>query len=210
VAESAPPAAAPVSRNPFRRLYAWILSWAHHRAGTAVLGVLAFLDSSVFPIPPLFLQVALSLERPKRAWWYATVNLAASVAGAVVGYLIGKFLFSTVGKWIIETFSYQDHFDKFGEAIRGNIFGFTLFYSFFPFPYKVLTIASGFFEASLPLLLIASVIGRGARFYLLAAVCFWRGADAKEFIDKRFNWVLAGIGVLVLVVLVVMKVGFTR
>lgn len=208
--ESVPPAAATVSRNPFRRLYAWILSWAHHPAGTVVLAILAFLDSSVFPVPPLFLQVALSLERPRRSWWYGTVNLAASVAGAVVGYLIGMFLYGTVGKWVIETFGYEEQFHRFGEILRDNAFGFTLAYSFLPFPYKVLTIGSGFFSASLPMLLAASVIGRGARFYLLAAVCAWRGADAKEFIDRRFNWVLAGVGVLVVVVLLVMKIGLTR
>lgn len=206
----AEPAAAPVSRNPFRRLYAWILSWAHHPAGPVVLGALAFLDSSVFPIPPLFLQVALSLERPAKSWLYASINLAASVAGAIVGYLIGRFLYGTVGKWVIETWGYQEQFDRFGEILRDNAFGFTLVYSFLPFPYKVLTIGSGFFGASLPMLLLASVVGRGARFYLLGGVCYWGGAGTKDFIDRRFNWVLGGVALLVVAVLIVMKVGLTR
>jgi len=197
----------PRSRNPFRRLYAWILTWAHHPLGTWALGVFAFIDSSIFPIPPLFLQVAMSLERPKRSWWYATVDLVGSILGAIVGFLIGALLYDSVGRWVIETWGYQKQFDKFGEFIRAHGFWFTLLYSFVPFPYKVITIGTGFFGGSLPLLLVASSIGRALRFYGLAAVCFWGGSSAKDFIDRRFNWVLAGVGLLVAGVIAVMRFG---
>jgi len=197
----------PRSLNPFRRLYAWILTWAHHPLGTWALGVFAFIDSSIFPIPPLFLQVAMSLERPKRSWWYATVDLVGSILGAIVGFLIGALLYDSVGRWVIETWGYQKQFDKFGEFIRAHGFWFTLLYSFVPFPYKVITIGTGFFGGSLPLLLVASSIGRALRFYGLAAVCFWGGSSAKDFIDRRFNWVLAGVGLLVAGVIAVMRFG---
>ena len=202
----APPVPA-VSRNPFRRLYRWILTWAHHPMGTWALAFFAFVDSSIFPIPPLFLQVALSLERPRRSWWYATVDLVGSVLGAVVGYLIGSLLYDSVGRWVIETWGYEEQFARFGGFIREHGFWFTFVYSFLPFPYKVMTIGTGFFGGSLATLLIASSIGRALRFYALAAVCFWGGASAKDFIDRRFNWVLLGVGLLVVGVVIAMKLG---
>ena len=198
----------PRSRNPFRRLYAWILTWAHHPLGTWALAFFAFVDSSIFPVPPLFLQVALSLERPRRSWWYATVDLVGSILGAVIGFLIGALLYESVGRWVIETWGYQKQFDRFGSWIHDHGFWFTLLYSFVPFPYKVITIGTGFFGGSLPLLLVASSIGRALRFYALAAVCFWGGKKAKDFIDRRFNQVLIGIALFVLLVILVMKVGF--
>jgi membrane protein YqaA with SNARE-associated domain len=176
--------------------------------GSWALGFFAFVDSSVFPIPPLFLQVALSLERPKRSWWYATVDLVGSVLGAIVGFYIGSVLYDSVGKWVIETWKMQEEFQAFGEYIRENQFGFTFIYSFLIFPFKVITIGTGFFGGSLATLLIASSLGRALRFYALAAVCYWGGASAKDFIDRRFNWVLMGIAVLVLLVILVMKLGF--
>ena len=198
----------PRSRNPLRRLYAWILTWAHHPLGTWALAFFAFVDSSIFPVPPLFLQVALSLERPRRSWWYATVDLVGSILGAVIGFLIGALLYESVGKWVIETWGYQKQFDRFGSWIHDHGFWFTLLYSFVPFPYKVITIGTGFFGGSLPMLLVASSIGRALRFYALAAVCFWGGKKAKDFIDRRFNQVLIGIALFVLLVIFIMKVGF--
>src|SRR4029079_17389111 len=95
------PAIPAPSRNPLRRLYHWILSWANHPWGTAALAVFAFLDSFVFPIPPLFLQVALSLERPKRSFWYALVDTVPSIIGAAAGYYIGLTLWGSIGVKII-------------------------------------------------------------------------------------------------------------
>src|SRR5436189_370321 len=92
-----PPASHPPDKNILRRLYHWILSWANHPWGTVALAVFAFLDSFVFPIPPLFLQVALSLERPKRSFWYAFVDTTASVLGAIAGYWIGYALWDSIG-----------------------------------------------------------------------------------------------------------------
>lgn len=200
----APPPAIPVpaapSRNPLRRLYRWVLSWAHHPAGTWALAVFSFLDSAVFPIPPLFLQVALSLERPRRSWWYAGVNSVASVLGALLGYLIGYALWDTVGVWIVgEIPADVDH------QLHTNAFGVTLVYSFVPLPYKLITIGSGLLRLDLATLLIASTIGRSARFFALAALCFFLGERAKPFVEKYFNWVCLGIGLVVAAAIVAVK-----
>jgi membrane protein YqaA with SNARE-associated domain len=196
----------PPSKNPLRRLYHWILSWANHPWGTAVLALLAFLDSFIFPIPPLFLQVALSLEKPKRSFWYAFVDTSASVVGSIIGFYIGYALFGSLGKWLIETWHVQSEFARAGEEFNRNAFGFILFYSFLPFPYKVITIASGFFKVGLPTLLLASTVGRGMRFFALGALCYFMGPRVKIFIDKYFNLVCFGIGLLVVAIVVAMKI----
>jgi membrane protein YqaA with SNARE-associated domain len=190
----------PPTRNPLKRLYHWILSWANHPYGTWILAILAFLDSAVFPIPPLFLQVALSIERPKRSWWYAFVDTTASVAGACLGYAIGYWLWDAVGHRII-----GDLTPELRHKIESNQFGVTFVYSFIPLPYKLITIGSGFLHVSLATLLIASTLGRSLRFFGLGAICYFMGARAKEFIEKYFNWVMVGIGLIVVAVLVILK-----
>lgn len=201
VAEPAQQPALAPTRNPLKRLYRWILGWAHHPMGTWALAVFAFLDSAVFPIPPLFLQVALSLERPKRAWWYAFVDTVASVAGAVLGYFIGYALWEAVGRHIVGEI--PPHIQA---KIANTQFVVTFVYSFVPFPYKLITIGSGFLHASLVTLLVASTIGRSLRFFSLAALCYFFGNRVRNFIENSFNKVCLGIGLFVVLVLVVLKV----
>jgi membrane protein YqaA with SNARE-associated domain len=211
MADSGPdtaPAAVPVAapeRNPLRRLYHWILSWANHPWGTVALAVFSFLDSFVFPIPPLFLQVALSLEKPKRSFWYAFVDTTASVLGAVAGYWIGYALWDSVGVRIIGELSPEKR-----QMLQHNQFVVTLVYSFVPMPFKFITLGSGFLHLSIATLLIASTLGRSARFFALALLCFIYGPRAKGFIERHFNGVCLAIGVLIAVVLVVLKVILKR
>ncbi len=204
MADSAPattPApAATLAKNPLRRLYHWILSWAHHPWGTLALAVFAFLDSFIFPIPPLFLQVALSLERPRRSFWYATVDTVASVAGAVVGFCIGYALWDSVGVRIVGPIP-----DPIRARLQADAFTVTLLYSFVPLPFKLITLGSGFLHLSLGTLLLASTAGRSARFFTLALLCYFMGPRVKVFIERYFNGVCLGIGALVLAVLAVMK-----
>ena len=189
------------SRNPLRRLYHWILSWANHPWGTVALAVFSFLDSFVFPIPPLFLQVALSLERPKRSFWYAFVDTTASVLGAVAGYWIGYALWDTVGIRIVGELSPERR-----TMLAQNQFVVTLVYSFVPMPFKFITLGSGFLHLNLVTLLIASTLGRSARFFALAVVCYAYGERARSFIERHFNGVCLAVGVLLAVILVLVKV----
>jgi membrane protein YqaA with SNARE-associated domain len=203
--DSPPPPSPPPSKNPLRRLYHWILSWANHPWGTVALAVFAFLDSFVFPIPPLFLQVALSLERPKRSFWYAFVDTTASVAGAVAGYWIGYALWNSVGVRIIGPIS-----PDVEKMLRENAFFWTLIYSFIPLPFKLITLSSGFFHLNLVTLLVASTLGRSARFFALAVICYAYGNRARGFIERHFNGVCLAIGVVIAVALVVVKVILKR
>ena len=199
-----PPTPAP-DRNPLRRLYHWILSWANHPWGSAALAVFAFLDSFVFPIPPLFLQVALSLERPKRSFWYALVDTVPSVLGAAAGWYIGHALWSSVGVKIIGEVP-----QHYRDMLQQNQFFWTLVYSFVPLPFKVITLGSGFMNLSLSTLLIASTLGRSSRFFLLGAICYAYGNRARDFIEKHFNRVCLIGGVALVVVGVAVKVLWKR
>ncbi len=197
-----------LTRNPLKRLYGWVLSWAHHPMGTWALAVIAFVDSSVFPIPGLFLQVALSMERPKRSWWYACVDTFSSVLGAIVGYYIGYALWESVGVRLIGEASKAE----MGGWLKENAFLYLLLYSFVPLPYKVATIGSGVFHNTVPLwlLLVASTIGRGTRFFGLAALCYFWGRRVKDFIDRYFNLVTLALGLLAAAVLVALNLIFKR
>jgi len=198
--ELAPAIPAP-SRNPLRRLYHWILSWANHPWGTVALAVFSFLDSFVFPIPPLFLQVALSLERPKRSFWYAFVDTTASVLGAVAGYWIGYALWDSVGVRIVGELSPERR-----TMLAQNQFVVTLVYSFVPMPFKFITLGSGFLHLNLATLLLASTLGRSARFFARAVGCYVYGARARTFIERHFNGVCLAVGALLAVILVLVKV----
>jgi len=204
-ADSAPPLTAPPltppaasDRNPLRRLYHWILSWANHPWGSAALGVFAFLDSFVFPIPPLFLQIALSLERPKRSFWYATVDTVPSILGAAAGYYIGFTLWGSVGVRIIGELPLG-----YRTILEHNQFLITLLYSFVPLPFKLITLGSGFMHLSLATLLLASTLGRSARFFALGAICFFYGNRARDFIEKHFNraCLIGGVALALIVVI---------
>lgn len=201
-----PPFAPPApDRNPLKRLYHWILSWANHPWGSAALAVFAFLDSFVFPIPPLFLQVALSLERPKRSFWYATVDTIPSVLGAAAGWYIGHAFWDTIGVRIVGEVP-----QKYQDMLHQDQFLWTVVYSFIPLPFKVITLGSGLMNLSLPTLLIASTLGRSARFYTLGTICFFYGNRAKNFIETHFNRVCLIVGVALAIILVIVKVVWKR
>ena len=206
-ADPAPPLLPPPApdRNPLRRLYHWILSWANHPWGSAALAVFAFLDSFVFPIPPLFLQIALSLERPKRSFWYATVDTVPSVLGAAAGYYIGFALWDSVGVRIIGEVP-----AVYRDRLMTQQFLVTLIYSFIPLPFKIITLGTGFLHLKVTTLLIASTLGRSARFFTLGGICYFYGNRARDFIERHFNRVCLIGGLALAVAIVVVKLVWKR
>jgi len=170
-----------------RRLYDWVLSWAHKKYSSAALFVIAFSESSFFPIPPDVLQIALSVSKPKKSFVFALIASVGSVLGGILGYFIGLFLFDTIGSFIINTLGYQSQFNAVGDLYKSYAFLAILASAFTPIPYKVFTIAAGFWQVGLLPLIAASVIGRSARFFIVASLIYFFGPKIKEFIDKYFN-----------------------
>jgi len=181
-----------------RRLYAWVLHWADHRWALPALAVLAFAESSFFPIPPDVLLIALTLGRPERAWLYALTCSLASVAGGALGYAIGALLWEVSKDWFIPLVFSQEVFDHVGALYQDNAFLAIFTAAFTPIPYKVFTVAAGVFheQVGLGVLLLASAMGRPARFFLVAGLLKWQGERMKHFIDKYFDWLAIAFVVL--------------
>lgn len=175
--------------QPHRRMYDWVLSLAHHKHATTSLFALSFAESSFFPIPPDVLQIALTLERRDKAWWFAAVSTVGSVLGGVVGYLIGMWGWEAIGPFFFEHIPgfTPEHFDLVQEKYAAHAMLAILTAAFTPIPYKVFTITAGVFGVSLPILIVGSLIGRAARFYLVAAIFWIFGPPAKHFVEKYFN-----------------------
>lgn len=183
---SEPVAGVAAGRGPLRRLYDWVLSWADSPHGTTALAAISFAESSFFPIPPDVLQIALSVARPRRSFFYAAVSTVASVAGGVAGWAIGWGLWQAVEPWF---FSYvpgfnREKFELVENLYRGNAFLAIFAAAFTPIPYKVFTIAAGVCSVPLGTLVLASMLGRGARFFLVAAAMYFFGTAAKRFLDR--------------------------
>lgn len=190
-----------------RRMYDWVLSLAHHKHSTLALFLLSFTESSFFPIPPDVLQIALTLERRNRAWYYATVSTIASVLGGVFGWVIGYALWSAISGWFFEYIPgvTPENFAMVERKFQENAFLAIFTAAFTPIPYKVFTIAGGVFHVSLLTLVIGSIIGRGGRFFFVAALLYLFGPPVKRFIEKYFNLLTLVFTGLVIAGLVVWK-----
>lgn len=181
----------PAKRGPLRRLYDWVLSWADSPSGTAGLAAISFAESSFFPIPPDVLQIALSVAKPRRSFFYAAVSTVASVAGGVFGWAIGWGLWQAIQPWFfryVPGFS-PDKFSYVESLYQGNAFLAIFAAAFTPIPYKVFTIAAGVCSVPLGTLVVASLLGRGGRFFLVAAVTYFCGSAAKQFLDRYLELV---------------------
>lgn len=184
----------------FSSLYRRVMLWSRHPRAVWILGGLSFAESSFFPIPPDVMLAPMSLAQPRRALWFATVTTVTSVAGGVAGYLIGLWSFSAIEPWLMESHYWpaflkaQEWFDQWG-------FWAVLIAGFSPIPYKVFTIAAG--VAAMPLLpfVLASLIGRGGRFYLVALLMRWGGPAMEEALARivdRLGWITVGLLLLAL------------
>jgi len=168
-----------------RRLYDWTLELAGHKHAMWALFFVAFIESSIFPIPPDVLLIPMVLAAATKAWRIALVCTVGSVLGGMAGYGIGFFVFEEVGRPILETYHALAKF----EEMRGlyNEHGALIVFSagFSPIPYKVFTIASGVADMNIVSFAAASLLGRGARFFLVAALLWKFGDPIKAFIDRH-------------------------
>ena len=170
-----------------KRLYNWTLALAEAPYALWALGFVAFLESSVFPIPPDILMIPMIIAAPRRAFLIAGVALVASVLGGVFGYFIGWGLFESVGRPVLEFYGKTDNFDAFARTYNEWGAWAVLIAGVTPFPYKVITILSGSTGLSFPVFMVASVIARGLRFFIIAALLWKFGAPIRAFIEKRLG-----------------------
>ena len=205
-----------------RRLYDWMLHWANTPYGVPALALLAFAESSFFPVPPDVLLIALVLGAPKRWRSLALLCTFGSVLGGMAGYGIGVFAWETAGRWIIENVAHMHLVpvdgrldialpayltDSMGQSLGGSylfqvydrwnawivfIFGLT------PLPYKLTTITAGVARVNIPIFITASILARAARFFVVAWIVHRWGVPAKSFIDRYFNLLCVAFTILLI------------
>lgn len=170
-----------------RKLYDWTLSMADHPHALWVLAFVAFIESSVFPIPPDILMIPMILAAPSRAFLIAGVALVASVLGGLLGYAIGALAFETIGQPILEAMGKGDKMEAFNARFNDVGFWAVLVAGVTPFPYKVITIMSGWTAMPLGTFIVTSIIARGLRFFIVAGLLWKFGEPIKGFIEKRLG-----------------------
>ncbi|MHB0915075.1 MAG: YqaA family protein [Thermoleophilia bacterium] len=188
-----------------RSMYDWVLHWAKTPYGAVALFLLAFAESSFFPIPPDVLLIALVLGAQTKAFRYATICTTASILGAILGYAIGYFVWwSSPGEFSGVATFFFNHIPSFSEAAFYDIknlydeYNFWIIFTagFTPIPYKIFTVSAGAFDINLPMFLIASVLSRGGRFFLIAFLIWKFGPSIERFIDKYFNLLAVAFTIL--------------
>ena len=179
-----------------RRTYEWTLEKAGHRTAPRWLFGISFMESSFFPIPPDVLLGPMCLSKPHKAFHYALICTIASVLGALLGYVIGMFLFDTIGRAILDFYGMTAEFESFAQRFNEQGWLIVLLAGFTPLPFKVITIAAGATAMPLYVLVVASIISRAARFFLVAALLWKFGEPMKALIDRHFGLLTAVVGVL--------------
>ncbi|MBN1849919.1 MAG: DedA family protein [Deltaproteobacteria bacterium] len=174
-----------------RHLYNWVIGLADSRHGGAALFALSFAESSFFPVPPDVLLGPLALGSPRKWFRFALSCSIASVLGGIFGYMIGMFLWSIIGDWVISHMAWagltEANFQIFQQWYDKHDFKIVFLCGFTPIPYKVCTISAGIAEIHFIGFLIASTTSRSARFFLVAGLFGWKGEAIRPFIEKYFN-----------------------
>ena len=181
-----------------RRLYNWTMELAKKPNAFWALGGVSFAESSFFPIPPDVLLVPMILANRAKAWMLAGWCTLTSVAGGILGYLIGLLLYDTVGLWLIELYGYGEKADAFRAAYAEWGAWFILIKGLTPIPFKIVTIASGLAGYNFPLFVLLCLITRGLRFYIEAALLWKFGDPVRDFIEKRLELVMTVVGVSII------------
>lgn len=187
------------------RLKDWMEAWAHTPYGGWALFVIALVESSIFPIPPDVLLIALCVANPENAMFYAAVCTVGSVLGAFGGYGIGFGFMETIGRRIIRFYKAEKYFEIVERKYKSNAFFAIIMAGFTPIPYKVFTVAAGACAVPVRVMTIASFIGRGGRFFLVGGLIYLYGPQIKTFIDNNLNLLSVAFFVLLILGFVAVK-----
>ena len=192
------------------RIFGWLydraMHWSRHAHAPRYLAGLTFAESSFFPVPPDVMLAPMVLARRERAWYLATLTTGASVLGGLVGYLIGMYLYTQVGERVVEFYHAEEVFIEIHSWFEVYGIWVILVAGFTPIPYKLFTITAGILSMTLVPFLLFSLVGRGARFFLVAALIFWGGEPLERVIRKYIDL----IGWIVLIVLVLLYLVYVR
>ncbi|HJT43073.1 MAG TPA: YqaA family protein [Rhizomicrobium sp.] len=174
-----------------RALYDWMMRNAKGKHAWRALGAFTFAEASFFPIPTDIMLIPMVMADRGRAWALAAWCTLWSVLGGIAGYAIGAFLFDTLGQWLVRVYGMGEGLENFHDwyALYGA--WAILIKGFLPIPYKLVTIASGFAHYSFAMFVLLSVITRGGRYFLVAGLLYWKGDQARRFIEKRLEASLA-------------------
>ncbi len=186
-------------------LKSWVENFADKPYAGFALFIIAFAESSFFPIPPDVLLIAIALLKPNLSFRYALICSIGSVLGGMFGYLIGFQFYEFIGKKIIEFYHLQQQYDAVKIMYDKNAFVAIAIAGFTPIPYKVFTIAAGAFQVSFTTLVIASALSRSARFFIVGGLIYFLGPRVKTFIDKYFDWLTIAFVILLILGFVLIK-----
>ena len=187
----------------FSRLYDWVLGWAKHPHASRYLAALSFAESSFFPIPPDVMLAPMALARRDRAWGFAFITTFWSVLGGALGYLIGMFLFDVLAQPLISFYDASEAFATAQEKFKAHGVWIVFIAGFTPIPYKIFTISAGLASMAFLPFVVASLIGRGARFFLVSALIYFGGerfeSGLRRYVDL-IGWlvialIVVGLGV---------------
>jgi membrane protein YqaA with SNARE-associated domain len=191
-----------------RRLYDWMMRMAADpRAPYALCGV-AFVESSVFPIPPDVMLVPMILAERSKAWSFATLCLIASVLGGLAGYAIGYYLFALIGRPVLALYGLSEKYEQTRLLLADWGPWILIAKGWTPFPYKVLTIGAGVFKMRLAPFILASIVARAMRFYLVAALLYWFGEPIRTFVERHLSLVTTAFLVLLVGGLLAVRYAF--
>ena len=192
-----------------RSLYNKILALCLKKQSEKVLYFISFIESSVFPIPIVFLMIPVQLVKRHRAMIIGFLVTVTSVLGGALGYYLGYFFYDTIGAKVISLYGYQDSFLEFTNSITKEMeFWFVFFYAFTPFPYKLLTIGSGFVQFNFWIFIVGSFISRAIRFLTISFLIWKFGESIKNFIDKYLNILTLITALLLILIFIFVKYYF--
>lgn len=181
-----------------RQIYDGVIHLSENKHALVWLFIISFIESSFFPIPPDIMLIPMILATPKQAWKIAGTCTIASVLGAYLGYIIGVFFFNVIAEPLLNFYGYLEKFDSFKDLYKEYGAWIVFGAGITPFPYKIITIASGVVHLNIVIFTVASIIARGMRFFLIAWLLKVYGEKMRTFIEKNLGW----LSILFLILLI--------
>lgn len=178
-----------------KSIYRWTINWSKTPHAVWALFFIALAESSFFPIPPDILLIAMGIAAPTRAFFYAFVSTVGSILGGIIGYLIGWQFMASVGQHIIQFYGLSEKYLQVQSLYQSYDVWATFLGGFTPLPYKLFTISAGLFNINFAAFLIASIVARGARFFLVGTIIYFTGMKIQGFIEKYLNLVTTGFAI---------------